>query len=267
MRLGRSLAAFVLGCVALAAQVSVQAADSDCKPNQKPIFLTFDTGSQSQAEFIRDVLRKYGVKATFFLANEKTVRDDYSLDSSWASYWRELVADGHAFGTHTFDHVYYRGDVFPGEVKVRPQYGDNADKTLNWNAQDYCAELDRVKTRFNELTGAELDPFWRAPGGKISQRLIEMGKSCGYQHFGWADAGFLGDELPSDKYPNKLLLERALKNIRPGDIVMSHLGIRSRKDPFAPMLDPLIAGLKQKGYCFATLRHYPAPSARASSKR
>ena len=69
----------------------------------------------------------------------------------------------------------------------------------------------------------------------------------------WADAGFLGDELPSDKYPNDMLLARALKNLRDGDIMMMHLGIWSRKEPFAPMLDPLLAGLKQKGFCFATL--------------
>jgi hypothetical protein len=35
-----------------------------------------------------------------------------------------------------------------------------------------------------------------------------------------------------------MLLERALANIRDGDILMAHLGIWSRKDPFAPMLDP-----------------------------
>jgi hypothetical protein len=73
----------------------------------------------------------------------------------------------------------------------------------------------------------------------------------------WAEAGFLGDELPSDKYPNRVLLERALRDIRDGDVLMAHLGIWSRQDPFAPMLDPLIAGLKQRGLCFRTLREHP----------
>lgn len=233
-----------------------------CAPGQKPVYLSFDTGSQSQAEFIRQVLKKYDVKASFFLANEKTVNGDYSLDASWAAYWKALVADGHAFGTHTFDHVYFKSDAAENQaenqVNVRPQFGRDAGKTLKWTGPEYCAELNRVKTRFKELTGAELDPFWRAPGGKTSPRLLAMGTSCGYRHFGWADAGFLGDELPSEKYPNAVLLQRALDHIKPGDIVMAHLGIWSRKDPFAPMLDPLIAGLTQKGYCFATLREYSA---------
>jgi hypothetical protein len=38
---------------------------------------------------------------------------------------------------------------------------------------------------------------------------------------------------------------------------MAHLGIWSREDPFAPTLDPLIAGLKQRGLCFRTLREHP----------
>ena len=73
----------------------------------------------------------------------------------------------------------------------------------------------------------------------------------------WADAGFLGDELPSDRYPNRELLARALREIRDGDVLMAHLGIWSRKDPYAPMLEPLIAGLKERGLCFRTLTEHP----------
>jgi len=34
---------------------------------------------------------------------------------------------------------------------------------------------------------------------------------------------------------------------------MAHLGIWSRSDAYAPMLDPLIAGLKASGFCFELL--------------
>jgi hypothetical protein len=73
----------------------------------------------------------------------------------------------------------------------------------------------------------------------------------------WAPAGFLGDELPSDRYPNDMLLKRALRDIRDGDVLIAHLGIWSRKDAFAPMLDPLIEGLRKRGLCFRTLRDHP----------
>jgi len=32
-----------------------------------------------------------------------------------------------------------------------------------------------------------------------------------------------------------------------------HLGIWSRRDPLAPILEPLIEGLKAKGLCFAPI--------------
>jgi peptidoglycan/xylan/chitin deacetylase (PgdA/CDA1 family) len=64
--------------------------------------------------------------------------------------------------------------------------------------------------------------------------------------------------LSSERYPNQVLLEHALRDLRDGDITMAHLGIWSRKDPWAPgVLEPLISGLEQKGFCFATLREHP----------
>jgi peptidoglycan/xylan/chitin deacetylase (PgdA/CDA1 family) len=240
----------------LAAASPVGAAGQDaCRGT---IYLTFDTGSQSQAEFIAATLSKHHVKATFFMANEKTTRGDWSLDPSWAPYWKARAAEGHAFGTHTFDHVYFKRDDTKGKIVVKPQFGANAGKLLSWTPAEYCAELKRVDQRFHELTGRALDPIWRAPGGKVSSRTLAAGKACGYTHFGWAPAGFSGDETSSEAYPNSVLLKRALANLKDGDIFLAHLGIWSRKDPWAPAdLEPLIVGLRQKGMCFATLREHP----------
>jgi peptidoglycan/xylan/chitin deacetylase (PgdA/CDA1 family) len=101
-------------------------------------------------------------------------------------------------------------------------------------------------------------PLFRAPGGKTSAALLQAAQGCGYRHVAWAPAGFLGDELPSDAYPNSRLLDQALKGIRGGDILVAHLGIWSRQDPWAPaVLEPLIIGLKRRGLCFATMREHP----------
>jgi len=241
---------------ALAQTTATENAPASCKGT---IYLSFDTGSQSQAEFIAQTLARHHIHATFFLANEKTIHGDYTLDPAWAPFWKKLVAQGHAFGSHTFDHVYVQRDLPDGKIEVKPQFGENAGKKLIWTGAQYCRELNRVATRFHELTGAQLDPIWRAPGGKLTPNLLAAGRACGYSHVGWADAGFSGDELPSDKWPNAVLLQRALRNLKDGDIVMAHLGIWSRQDPWAPaVLEPLISALVQKGYCFATLREHPA---------
>jgi len=212
------------------------------------LYLTIDTGSMSQAELIARTLSKHGVKATFFLANEKTVNGDYSLDSAWAAFWKARAVEGHAFGNHTWQHGYFRGDLPDGRVKYVV-----AGRTEPLDAQGVCAELKRSETRFRELTGRGYDPIWRAPRGHTTPNSLAAARACGYEHVHWAPAGFLGDELPSDRYPNDVLLKRALANLRDGDIMVMHTGIWSRKDPFAPMLDPLLAGLKAKGFCFATV--------------
>lgn len=259
------LAARVLALAALAplaagtplpAAASAPGAGQQCRGM---IYLTFDTGSQSQAGLIAAVLKRQGVKATFFLANEKTVNGDYSLDPAWAGYWRERAAEGHAFGSHTFDHTYYVRDAAGGKITVKPQFGPQAGRTQDWTPQQYCAELQRVDRRFEEMTGKRLDPFWRAPGGKTSPRTLAAGQQCGYRHAAWATpAGFSGDELPVERASNAQLLKRALDGLRDGDIFMAHMGIWSRKDPWAPAnLEPLIEGLKRKGFCFATLRDHP----------
>lgn len=243
---------------ALAAVVFVPAA-AQAPACRGTIYLTFDTGSQSQAQLIADTLNRHHIQATFFLANEKTVRDDWSLDPAWAPFWRQRVAEGHAFGTHTFDHVYHVKDGVGDTIVVRPQFGAQAGLQASWSPARFCAELRRVDDRFAELTGSRLDPLWRAPGGRTSARTLAAARDCGYAHVGWAPAGFSGDELSSERWPNALLLKKALAGLKDGDIFMAHMGIWSRRDPWAPAnLEPLIAGLERKGFCFATLRTHPA---------
>ena len=236
--------ALALAIAALPA--AAQATPPACKGY---VHLTLDTGNMRHAELIADILARHQVKATFFVAQEKTWRGDHALDPAWAGYWKARVAEGHAFGSHTWRHGSFRKDEAGGKVRYRLM--DGSQTTLD--AAQICAELKAPDTRFAELTGRKLDALWRAPGGRTTPNTLKAAEACGYRHVHWAPAGFLGDELPSDVYPNEALLKRALANIRDGDILMAHLGIWSRKDPFAPMLDPLIAGLKDRGFCFATI--------------
>ncbi len=227
-------------------------------PCHKPLYLTFDTGHMGVAPLVAEVLNRQQIKVTFFAANESTQQGDGSLGDHWASWWKARGAEGHAFASHTYDHVYWRSDLPRGSWQMRPSAGPSKGQTEVWTSQRYCDQLQRSNTRLEQLTGVKPLPLFRAPGGKTSPSLLHAAKQCGFAHVGWADAGFLGDELPSDKYPNTMLLQRALNNIRSGDILMAHLGIWSRQDPWAPaVLEPLVEGLKAKGFCFATLKDHP----------
>lgn len=227
-------------------------------PCQKPVYLTFDTGHMGVAPLIAKVLREHQVPVTFFAAHEKTQEGDGSLGTHWASWWKDRGAENHDFASHTFDHAYWRADLENKRFKIRPSAGEHAGKDLNWSVADYCENLQKASQRLEALTGRPSLPLFRAPGGKTSPALIQAAASCGYTHVGWSAAGFLGDELSSQTHSNDKLFKNALKNIRSGDILMAHLGIWSRQDPWAPaVLEPLIVGLKEKGFCFASLRQHP----------
>ena len=227
----------------------------------KPVYLTFDTGHMGIAPLVADVLKRQDVRVTFFAAAERTETGGDSLDTQWAPWWKARAAEGHEFASHTYDHAYWRGDLkgIEPRFRIRPTAGAFAGREFTWDAKQYCDNITKASDRLAFVTGKKPLPLFRAPGGKTSPRLLEVAKACGYEHVGWAPAGFLGDELPSEQYSNEKLLQHALDTIQPGDILIAHLGIWSRKDPWAPAdLEPLIVGLKARGFCFETLRQHPA---------
>lgn len=258
----RSGLRLLAAAAALAAAGTAAAAGCD-----KPVYLTFDTGHMGVAPLVAEVLQRHRVKVTFFLANERTRTEGSSLDDAWAPWWKARAAEGHAFGSHTWDHLVWQADA-GDRLRVRPTAGPDNGKTLTLTPAQYCEELRRPAERFQAMTGQQMLPLFRAPAGRTSPALLAAAKSCGFTHVGWSTAGFLGDELPSDKYPNDKLLAQALQRVQPGDILLAHLGIWSRQDPWAPaVLEPLITGLQARGLCFATLREHPLYGKAAAAAR
>lgn len=249
---------FAIFMIAACAGATGANAQSDCT---KPVYLTLDTGHMGIAQLVADVLKRQQVKVTFFAANEPTQVGEGSLSDDWAPWWKARAAEGHDFASHTMDHAYWRGDAGTPSApafRIRPSAGSHAGQDSVMTAAQYCQEISRAADRLKLMTGKTPLPLFRAPGGKTSPQLLAAAKSCGYAHVGWSPAGFLGDELSSEKYSNKALLQKALGSIRSGDVLLAHLGIWSRKDPWAPAnLEPLIVGLKERGFCFRTLRDHP----------
>jgi peptidoglycan-N-acetylmuramic acid deacetylase len=233
----------------------------------KPLYLTLDTGHMSIAPLVAEVLKKHDVKVTFFLANEATMpkeKGGSTLDDTWMPWWKARAAEGHVFGSHTWNHLVWLRDAADGKVVVKVTAGLEKGNTKTLTSQQYCEEINRVSERVSLASGINLLPVYRAPAGKTSPNILSAAKACtqiqaqGYAHIGWSKAGFLGDELSSEQYPNAMLLSKALSNIQAGDVLMAHLGIWSRKEAWAPAnLEPLITGLKAKGFCFRTLKEHP----------
>ncbi len=256
---GRLRTAALSAALLLAFGTACAAPSAACPgtPADRPVYLTFDTGHMGVAPLVGEVLARQGVRATFFLASERTLDGGTSLDERWAPWWRQRAQEGHLFGSHTWDHDVWQADT-PAGFRTRPTQGPAAGRARVLDAAALCRELNRPAERWQAMTGSALAPIWRAPGGRTSPALLAAAQACGYRHVPWTTAGFLGDELPSDRHPNAALLRQALERVRSGDILLAHLGIWSRQDPWAPaVLEPLIVGLRERGLCFATLRDHP----------
>ena len=64
----------------------------------KVAYLTFDDGPIPEVTpRVLDILKQYGVKATFFMVGE-------NIDK-YPDLYRRVIAEGHAVGNHTYHHV------------------------------------------------------------------------------------------------------------------------------------------------------------------
>lgn len=215
------------------------------------LYLTIDTGWGREAERIAEILRRRGLRATLFVAHEPTWRGDRSLDPGWAAFWRARAAEGHVFASHTDRHWYFRADAGPGRVRYVSRQREG-EEVLDQAAM--CRELARPIERLREaVPDANVLPLWRAPGGITTPNALRMAEACGLRHQGWTAHGFLGDELDSAAHPNRSLRDRALRTLRDGEVLVMHWGVRSRRDPFANVLEEVIEALQARGFCFAPL--------------
>ena len=130
--------------------------------------------------------------------------------ADWAPWWKARAAEGHEFASHTWDHVYWRGDIpgVPQGFRFQPSAGPQQGREVTWTAAQYCEQIDKAAHRLQEVTGKKPLPLFRAPGGKTSPQLLRAAQACGYAHVGWSPAGFLGDELPSETVSNTALLQQ-----------------------------------------------------------
>ena len=148
------------------------------------VYLTFDDGPGVYTDALLDVLKKYNVKATFFVTG---AGDD-------AMILREYQ-EGHAIGLHTWSHNY--AYVYEG-------------------MDNFFADLGMIQERVKNITG-EATYLMRFPGGssntvstrydggaRIMSQLVNEVPRRGYTYFDWnissGDAG--GARSADEVYEN-----------------------------------------------------------------
>lgn len=168
-------------------------------PNGKIIYLTFDDGPSKDTPRLLDVLKKYNIKATFFVVNTKYV-----------DTIKRIAVEGHTLAMHTTSHVY---------------------KEIYASEEAYFKDLYTIQGIIRDLTGQE-SKFLRFPGGSsnksssfnpgIMTRLTKMVQEQGFTYFDWTidskDTG--GAKTPEAVYQN--VISAVQKEKRGYSIVLQH---------------------------------------------
>lgn len=193
---------------------------------EKVIYLTFDAGYENgNTQPILDALKKHNAAATFFVVG-------HYLESA-PELVRQMVADGHFVGNHTYHH---------------PDMSSIASK------ESFEKEMRDVENLFKEITGTELAHFYRPPQGKYNTSNLQMAKELGYHTFFWSLAyvDWYQDKQPTREEAFKKLCGR----IHPGAIVLLHSTSKTNGE----ILDELLSRWEEMGYTFRTLEDFVEPS-------
>eukprot|EP00833_Pecoramyces_ruminatium_P012685 jgi/Orpsp1_1/1186717/evm.model.d7180000052762.1 len=73
---------------------------TQCK-NKNHWALTYDDGPTQYADIILDLLKKYDIKATFFVLGNMYIK---SNEAEWSRIIKRMDSEGHIIGSHTYSH-------------------------------------------------------------------------------------------------------------------------------------------------------------------
>ena len=211
------------------AAVSVEPSPPKPLPGRSPevgpaVALTFDAGAdRGYAEDILDTLREAGVPASF------------GVTGRWAEenpdLVRRMATDGHQVINHTLDHRSFTGlsDELGGLSPARRRQ-----------------ELEQAEAILAPLIGHTTRPWYRLPYGDDADGIGTDVASTGFTR----KAGWTIDSLGWRGLAAADIVARCLRLAEADAIYVFHV---SRTSQDGPALARIIAGVRERGFGFATL--------------
>lgn len=192
---------------------------------RKVVALTFDGGASGDAvESILATLKADGVPATFFVTGD--------FARAYPHLVTAIAAAGHPVGNHSDSHPYFT-------------------QTTN---EEIRAELAAAESAISALTGATTAPLFRFPFGDREDLDIRVVNAAGYIPVRWT-VDTLGWKGTSEGVTTALIRQRILDRLRPGQIVLMHVGAHpdDHSTLDADALPSVIEDLRDRGYSFTTV--------------
>ena len=155
------------------------------------VALTFDDGPGGNTGQVLDLLKQYGIHATFCIIGRMI--GDYSPDLI-----RRIVADGHTLCNHTWSH----------------------DLNLRTRSEDQIrSELQRTNDAIHAIVPDAPIKYFRNPGGNFSPLTVSVAASMGMQSLDW-------NVDPSDwsRPGTQSIINNVLTHTHAGSIVLMHDG-------------------------------------------
>lgn len=146
----------------------------------RKMYLTFDDGpSPKNTPKVLEILKEKNVKATFFVVGE--------MAEAHPDMLRQIVAEGHAIGIHSYSHDY---------------------QELYASVESFLDDFFRAQETIQEITGIQ-PVVYRFPGGSINhynkevyEAIVDKMNALGYVYFDW-----------------NLSSEDASRGVKPGDLL------------------------------------------------
>lgn len=159
--------------------ISIDAERAFVYEGKKVAFLTFDDGpSKNITPQILSILKKYNVKATFFVVGSMAEKNSAIL--------KDIADSGHAIGIHTYSHNY---------------------KTIYKSKGNFISEIKMTEAVLKKTLGEDFHTrLFRFPGGSFEsykKQYKEILASNGYVNVDWNVIN--GDGESSNLPPQKLL--------------------------------------------------------------
>ena len=192
-------------------------------PGTRQIALTYDDGPNDPFTLkLLDVLSRYNVKATFFLIGKYV---DQRPDIA-----RELIAQGHVVGNHTYTHPNL---IFRNTRQVKEEIA-RCDRSLRDAVGDACA------------------PLFRPPFGGRRPATLRTVRAAGLSPVMWSVTGYDWNAKSTDA------IERTVApRIRGGDVILlhdgGHLEFGTDRSFTVQATERLISRFHDEGYEFVTI--------------